>query len=603
MASEVSGTGWTRRARSGLSSSCGFRRFLSAGSKGPGKHAYDVIIIGAGHNGLVCANYLGKQGLDVLVLENRHIEGGAAVTEEVFPGYKFSRASYLAGLLRPQILEELELHNSVHFIPRNPSSFTPVPPDKFGDGVDGLFLGWSGPDGDKKTWGSIAQFSQRDADQYFQYEEFLGKVRAVIQPVLDAIPPSQFAGLTGANTSMTWKELFFHCRTAVDIGKQFGVLSAAERRQLYELFTAPATHVLNRWFESEVLKATLVTDAVIGSMASPSECGSGYVLIHHVMGSVPGVSEGSWAYIRGGMGSLTQALANTAQQSESVEIVTGSRVSCILHEGDQAVGVRLTNGSEIAAHRALVSNATPWTTFVDLLQGDGANHPMPGDFMEYVKSADYSCGAMKINCVVDKLPSFACRPRSSNEQVPGPEHHGTIHFEYSMDQIERAAADAKLGRPASRPVIELTLPSTLDSTLVPDGSGHHIAQIFVQYAPYSLHSDLGPGWADPNFTDKFVRENVFGAIEELAPGFSSSVLHTDVLSPLRLEQEFGLHKGNIMHGALSLHQLAWGRPGYRTPMQGLYLCGSGAHPGGGVMGAAGRNCSRQILYDLGLDFP
>lgn len=565
----------------------------------PSRRKRDVIIIGGGHNGLVTAAYLAKEGLDVLVLERRHVIGGAAVTEELYPGFKFSRASYLAGLLRPQIIQDLNLHKyGFKYLPRNPSSFTPTRLDSPYGGKYLMF--WDDP---QKTYESIAQFSRKDAENFPKYDEFLGKVREVVSPLLDMPPPAL------SLSEGRLREKVQSLRSIKEVAK-----AAFKNRDVlipfYELFTAPASHILDRWFESEVLKTTLATDAVIGASVSPKHAGSAYVLLHHVMGEAAG-KKGVWSYIEGGMGAVSRCLSEAAKE-RGAEIATNATVKRILYGpgkgGKEAVrGVEMADGTKLEAE-VVISNATPYHTFLELLPGLARDSgfpeasPLPSDFTHHIRFADYSCGAVKINCAVDRLPNFACFP-SDPSGKPGPQHMGTIHFETRMEEIENAQREAAMGIPATRPVVEMTIPSALDSTIAPPGK--HVVQFFVQFAPYDIDPKCG-NWADPAFKEAFA-DRVFRIVEEHCPGFSSSVLYRDILSPLDLERVFGLHRGNIFHGALSLHQLFYARPAFgysrhRTPLSGLYLCGSGAHPGGGVMGAAGKNCAGVVASDLNI-FP
>ncbi|HEY9084466.1 MAG TPA: NAD(P)/FAD-dependent oxidoreductase [Candidatus Tyrphobacter sp.] len=367
-----------------------------------------------------------------------------------------------------------------------------------------------------------------------------------------------------------------------------------------EIFTGAARPILDRWFESEELKGTLATDAVIGAFAAPSMPGTAYVLFHHVMGETNG-ARGVWSYVRGGMGGLTQALAAAARDL-GVEIRVDAEVARILTKGNRATGVVLANGDEYAA-KQITSNADCHVTFERLLDPKA----LPPDFRDAVARIDYSSASMKINLALERLPAFtalrgganvACHPERSaegaqSEDRPGPEHRGTIHFCPDQDFIERAYDDAKYGVPSREPVVELTIPSAVDETLAP--LGKYVASMFVQYAPYVLKSGM---WTQA-LRDE-VADRCFAIVERYAPGFTSSVLHRQVLAPPDIEKTFNLTGGNIFQGAMSLNQLFVARPipgyaNYRTPVRGLYLCGSAAHPGGGVMGAAGKNAAQVML--------
>jgi len=550
----------------------------------PASRLRDVIIVGGGHNALVAAAYLARRGLDVLLLERRGVLGGAAVTEEMVPGFKFSRASYLAGLLRPDIISDLELHaHGFKYLARDPSSFTPT-------ALHGPYAGRHLMLGScaESNHASIAQFSARDADAFQEYEKFLGEARELVSPLLDSHPPSLPQNVReGAHVAAHLSRLL-----------RVGARHSRSLIPLYELLTAPASHILGRWFESDILKTTLATDAVIGAMTSPSQAGSAYVLLHHVMGEADG-KKGVWAYVEGGMGAVSDAIAESARGA-GAELVTNAEVQRIVHKDGAVQGVEMHDGTQLRAP-VVLSGTTPYHTFLELLPGLGAR-ALPPDFVRHVQHADYSCGAFKINLAVDRLPDFLCCP-SDASGAPGPQHRGTVHFESMMHEIEEAYRQAAQGVPATRPVIEMTIPSALDTTISPPGK--HVVQLFVQFAPYDVDPTVGH-WADPDFKQRFV-DRCLNIVEEFAPGFKSSVIGIDALSPLDLERIFGLHKGNIFHGSLSLHQLAYARPvpGYsshRTPLKGLYMCASGAHPGGGVMGAAGRNCARAVISDRSSPF-
>ena len=524
--------------------------------------AHDVVIVGAGHNGLVAAAYLARAGLRVLVLEARERVGGACVTEETWPGFRVSTAAYVCSLLRPAIVRELELkRHGFALLPRNPSSFTPLP-----DGRSLLL----GPD-PALNRREVAKFSARDAERLPAYEAMLDRVARWFEPLLDETPPDPW--------SLRPRDLWQLGR----IGWGFLRLGEDGPRAV-EILTGAARALLDRWFESEPLKATLATDAIIGAMASPSTPGTAYVLFHHVMGECDG-ARGVWGYVRGGMGALSEALASAARAS-GAEIRTRAPVARILVQGGRAAGVVLGDGAELPARR-VASSADARRTFLGMV---GAEHVPPG-FAEAVRAIDYASASCKINVALGELPDFRALPGTS----PGPQHRGTIHLAPSLDDIERAFDDAKYGRPSRAPILECTLPSVVDPSVAP--AGRHLMSIFVQYAPYRLAEGT---WAERReaFADR-----CFELLEEYAPNFRRSVLAREILSPVDLEERFGLTGGNIFQGAMTLGQLFFLRPvpryaDYRTPIRGLYLCGAATHPGGGVMGACGRNAAREILRDV-----
>lgn len=598
----------------------------------PRQSHYDVIIIGGGHNGLVTAAYLAKAGLKPLVLERRPLLGGAAVTEEIVPGYKFSRASYLAGLFRPHIIAELGLEAAgFKYLPRDPSSFTPTRLDSPHAGKY-LLLGSDAA----QTAASLAQFSARDAENYFQYEAFLSQARDWLKPLLDAPLP----GL-GQDGGPGWAERrrgkgagLRQARLAYQSVKELGYQTVRSKDQLaafYELLTGPATQILDRWFDHDLVKATLATDAVVGALVSPRTVGSAYVLLHHVMGEAAG-QPGVWAYVQGGMGAISDSIAHVARQ-HGAELVTNATVREILlhdhnkrdshssktsfardgnnsdnYSSPRAVrGVRMEDGSEVTADH-VVSAVSPYHTFSELMARPETQASLPRPFLSHVESADFQCASFKINLAVDRLPQFVgtptCSPLSQGlgekKDTVQPWHRTTIHLTNSMEEIERAYQEARCGLPATRPVIEMTIPSALDPTLAPPG--HHVVQLFVQFAPYDVDSRVG-SWKDARFRDKFV-QRCLAIVEEFSPGFRQSIVGVDALSPLDLEYVFGLPRGNFHHGALSLHQLGYARPvpgyaHYRSPVPGLYMASAGTHPGGGVQGAAGYNCAQMLLSDLG----
>jgi phytoene dehydrogenase-like protein len=524
---------------------------------------YDIIIIGAGHNGLVAAAYLAKAGRKVLVLERRDVIGGCAVTEVLWPGCKVSTASYVNSLFRPQIIRDLELKkHGFEMLPRNPSSFTPFP--------DGRSL-MMGPD-DAFTHREVSKFSKKDADALPRYEAMLLQAADFLEPTLDEIPPDPWSFRLGDLMHLG------------KLGLRFARLGKAGQ-QVMEILTGAAQPILDRWFESEQLKVTLATDAVIGAAASPSMPGTAYVLFHHVMGECDGV-RGVWGYVRGGMGGLSNALARAAQRYGAI-IRTNANVSSVLVKDGIAGGVVLDNGEEILAS-TILSNADAHITFLKLVP---PGH-LPDDFVQSIKALDYTSMTVKLNVHLSAPPNFKALP--SQGRV-GPQHHGTMHIGPTMEYLERAYDDAKYGEPAKNPMLECTLPTALDDTLAPPGT--HLMGMFIQYVPYQPKS--GP-W-DNTKRDAFAKR-CFQIMDDYAPGFSSSVLNYQLLTPPDLEKVYGITGGNIMHGTMSLSSLFFMRPvpgwaQYRTPLEGLYLCGAAAHPGGGVMGAAGRNAARVVLCD------
>jgi phytoene dehydrogenase-like protein len=528
-------------------------------------NTYDAIVIGGGHNGLVTACYLARAKRKVLVLERRYIVGGACVTEErTFPGFKVSTAAYVNSLFRPEIVRDLRLQDyGFELIERNPASFSPF--------LDGRYLMLGGST--EQNLAEIGKFSKRDAQNYPKYEDMLMRVASVIEPTLTKRPANVL------NPSLT--DLLQIGMLGWDMKKLGAGMSEA-----LEVLTGAARPILDRWFESEELKATLGTDAIIGAFAAPSMPGTAYVLFHHVMGETNG-KRGVWAYVKGGMGGLTQALAKAAKDL-GVEIRTDAEVAKILTANGAVKGVALANGEEFYA-KTVASNADCNITFNKLLDGERANLP-PG-FMDAINSISYESASAKINVALERLPSFTALPGHE----PGPQHRGTVHLCPDQDFIERAYDDAKYGRPSTNPVVECTMPSSVDPTVAPPGK--HIMSMFVQYAPYELKDGEWDSAAKNAFADR-----CFDIVEQYAPGFKNSVIDRQILTPQDLEATFNLTGGNIFQGAMNLDKLFMFRPvpgyaGYKMPIEGLYLCGSAAHPGGGVMGAPGWNAAREILRE------
>jgi phytoene dehydrogenase-like protein len=523
---------------------------------------YDIIIIGAGHNGLVTAAYLAKAGWSVLVLERRPVIGGCCVTEELWPGFRVSTASYVNSLLRPEIINDLNLKaHGFQMLPRNPSSFSPFPDGRY------LILGPEAAMNHKE----ISKFSVKDAEAMPRYEAMLLKAAEFLEPLLVQTPPNP------------WSKSISNLWQLGTLGMKFTRLGKDGQKML-DILTGAAKPILDRWFESEEVKVTLATDAIIGAAAPPSMPGTAYVLFHHLMGECDGV-RGVWGYVKGGMGGISEALASAAKQY-GAEVRTEAPVQRIVVKGGKAAGVVLGNGEEIAANR-VASCVDAHTTFLKLMDAK----ELPGDFVDAVKNIDYTSMSLKINVALSEVPNFTALPGSQ----PGPHHRGTIHLCPTMEHMERAYDDAKYGQPSRTPVLECTLPSVVDPSVAPPGK--HLMGMFIQYVPYKLRD----GEWDEQRKNAFA-QRCFDIVNEYAPNFKQSILHHQVLTPVDLERIYGLTGGNIMQGAMNLNSLFFMRPvagyaDYRTPVKGLYLCGAAAHPGGGVMGAAGYNAAREIRRD------
>jgi phytoene dehydrogenase-like protein len=523
---------------------------------------FDAVIIGAGHNGLVTAAYLAKAGLRVTVIERRDVIGGACVTEEVWPGYKVSTLSYLCSLLQPKIIRELELERfGYHLYAKDPAFFTPFPDGRH------LFF-WQDMAATQKE---LAKFSKRDAEAYPAYEYELARLGEWVEGLLLRTPPN-----------IVRRKL----RDLVELGK-FGLEALRFRDpdivHLVKIMTQSVRAYLDERFESDEIKATLATDGVIGTNGGPSTPGTAYIMLHHVMGGATGI-RGLWGFVRGGMGAISEAIAGSAR-SRGANIKTGASAARVLVRNGRAYGVALKNGDEIHA-RVVISSADPKVTFLKLVEASDVD----SDFRSEVEKIRIEGCSMKINLALDALPDFKALPGSRL----GPHHRATVHVCPSMEYVDRAWEDAKSGRPSEHPLVEITIPTTYDDSIAPPGK--HIMCIFAQYAPYTLKA---ASW--DSIKDEFA-DRCIDAIADYAPNIRDSIIHRQVISPLDLEREYSLTGGNIFHGDMTLDQLFFMRPvagwaRYRTPIEALYLCGSGTHPGGGVMGAPGYNAAREILSD------
>ena len=538
----------------------------------PLRQSFDAIIIGGGHNGLITAAYLAKAGKSVCVVERRHVLGGCATTEELWPGYKVSTAAYVISLLLPEITRDLRLKQyGFNVLPRSPSSFTPL--------LDGRSL-TMGPD-EALTHREISKFSQRDAAAYPKYNQLLERVAAVLEPVLSKPAPDPFP------LGSEWRKIGVGKRID-DAGKLWDLYKAISDLgplipEAIELMTGAARPILERWFEAEVLRATLATDAIIGAFSSISSPGTAYVLLHHVMGTAGG-QRGIWGYVEGGMGGLANALESACSDLR-VDIRREAEVSRIVTSRGKVEGIRLADGTELVAP-LVASSVDCRLTFQKFLSaGD-----LPEAFLRAVERIDYSSASAKINLALAEPPQFSCAPATGI----APHHHGTMHISPTLNYLERAYDDAKYGRPSEEPVLEMTLPTSVDRSLAP--AGHHIMSMFVQFAPYNL-ADGSWDEVKESFADRCIE-----VLARYAPNVPDNIIHRQVLSPLDLERTFGLTGGNIMQGSMDLSQLYCLRPvagwaDHRTPIKGLYLCGAASHPGGGVMGACGKNAAEVILRD------
>ena len=522
---------------------------------------YDAVIVGGGHNGLVCACYLAAGGLSVAVFERRGIVGGAAVTEEFHPGYRNSTAAYTVSLLHPKIIRELRLaDHGLRIVERPISNFLPLP--------DNGYLKVGG--GLAATQAEVARFSSRDAAALPAYYAMLEGVADVLRALLLETPPNVGGGIH--DLFQTWK-----------VGGRLKRLSLSARRDLLDLFTKSAGDVLDRWFDSAPIKAAFGFDAVVGNFASPYTPGSAYVLLHHVFGEING-KRGQWGHAMGGMGAITQAMAVEAR-ARGVALFTDAPVTRVLTSGGRARGIVLADGTEIAAHR-VVANVNPKLLYQQLIDADA----LDADFRARIDAYRCASATFRINVALDALPDFACLPGAGEHLQSG------IIIAPLLEYMERAYFDARQFGWSREPIVEMLVPSTVDASLAPPG--RHVASLFCQHANPVLPD--GMSWDE---IKEQVADLMIATVDRHAPNFAASVIARRVLSPLDLEREFGLLGGDIFHGALSLDQLFSARPvlgngHYRGPLKGLYMCGAGTHPGGGVTGIPGHNAAREILRDV-----
>jgi phytoene dehydrogenase-like protein len=522
---------------------------------------YDAIIIGGGHNGLTTAAYLARAGRNVLVLERRHVLGGAAVTEEVFPGFKFSVCSYVVSLLRPEIIRELDLaRHGLEILPLD-GTFTPM--------HDGNYLWRTNDHG--QTRREIARHSRLDAEAYDEYSQAMVEMGRFVKPIMGMTPPDPTRpGLSGM-------------RELAGLAGRFRKLPLRDRYNQLQLMTMSAVDFLDQWFETDVLKATMSASGIIGTFLGVRSPGTAYVLLHHYMGEIDGAFR-SWGFSRGGTGMVSESIASAAREA-GVEIRTETAVAKIIVSNGTATGVILENGDYILAD-VVASSVDPRLTFNKMTGTEN----LPEDFVEDINRYKFRGSSGKVNLALDGLPNFTSLPGN------GAHLRGAMSISPSIDYMERAYDDAKYGRFSRRPYMDIVIPSLTDPSVAPPGK--HVMSCFVQYAPYHLKEG---NWDDQK---EAFGDTVINTIAEHAPNIKDIILHRQVVTPLDLEREWGLSEGNIFQGELTLEQLFFLRPApgwasYRTPVRNLYMCGSATHPGGGIMAAPGRNAAAVIIKATG----
>ena len=517
---------------------------------------YDAIVIGGGHNGLTAAAYLGRAGKKVLVLERRHVLGGAAVTEEVFPGFKFSVCSYVVSLMKSNVMRELMLPKfGLELLPLE-STLTPLENDYLIRTADS-----------DQTYREIARHSKKDAENYMRFGPAMSQIGMAVRPILETIAPNPIRPSI-SDISAT-KKILDHVKSLTS--KQFEYLT--------KLMTMSSADFLDEWFEYEPLKATMSASGIIGTFMGPRSPGSAYVMLHHYMGDIDGAFR-AWGFQRGGTGAVSMAIARSAEHF-GVDIMTEASVEKVIVKNGRAVGVALENGDEYNSN-IVISGLDPKLTFLKMLD----ETDLPSDFVSAIKNFRIRGSSGKVNLALDALPNFTC--------LPGYGHHlrGAISISPSYDHLERAYDDAKYGNFSEAPFMDIILPSVLDPDMAPPGK--HVMSCFVQYAPY----DINGGWNDQK--REAFGDAVINTIARYAPNIKDIILHRQVLTPADLESTFGLTEGNIFHGELTLQQLFSLRPAvkwadYTTPIKNYFQCGSGTHPGGGITGSPGEMAAKKIL--------
>jgi len=521
--------------------------------------SYDAIVIGGGHNGLITAAYLARAGKRVVVLERRHVVGGAAVSEEVFPGFTFSVLSYVVSLLRPEIIRDLELpRHGLQILPLE-STLTPLPNGDY-------FAAWADHDQARQE---LYRHSPKDAEAYDEFGRLMHHMAMAVKPILGMIPPDP--------TSLSPKDLLGLAR----LGRHFHGLGDEKFCALFKLMTMSSADFLEEWFECEPLKATKSASGIIGTFLGPRSPGTAYVLLHHYMGEIDGAFR-AWGFAKGGTGGISEAIASAAR-AFGAEVRTEADVAQVIVKHGRATGVALADGTELEA-KVVVSSLDPNLTFLKLLDP----RELPDDLVQGVRQFRFRGSSGKVNLALSELPNFTCMPGR------GPHLRGAISISPSIDYLERAYDDAKYGEFSRRPYMDVIIPSMIDPNMAPPGK--HVMSCFVQYAPYQLNG----GWNDAK--REAFGDAVVDTLAEYAPNLKSAIIHRQVVTPKDIEDMVGLTEGNIFQGELALQQLFFLRPvpkwaKYRTPVKQFYQCGSGTHPGGGIMGASGRLAAVEILRD------